>query len=113
MDDLVKFLRARLDEEQREAEKQPDGEEVMLDSWEIMATAETNYPGYEYLRIAKARVLAEAEAKRALIDAVERADARASFPDFDGGVYSGLHDALEYLALPYADHPDYRDEWRP
>ncbi|MEU5023581.1 DUF6221 family protein [Streptomyces milbemycinicus] len=21
--------------------------------------------------------------------------------------------ALRLLALPYADHPDYRDEWRP
>jgi hypothetical protein len=24
-----------------------------------------------------------------------------------------IDELLGYLALPYADHPDYRDEWRP
>jgi len=46
-----------------------------------------------------ARVLAECEAKRRLIALGEK----DSYWD----------DVLRLLALPYADHPDYRDEWRP
>lgn len=106
MDDLVKFLRARLDEERTEAEKQPDGEEAMLDGWEIIATAESNYPCYEYLRIAKRRVLADVEAKRRIVARVEH---HASLMGRDE-----IHDdLLRLLALPYADHPDYREDWRP
>jgi hypothetical protein len=29
-----------------------------------------------------------------------------------GGRYLAL-DVLPLLAVPYADHPDYREEWRP
>ena len=46
-----------------------------------------------------ARVLAECEAKRRLIALGEK----DSYWD----------DVLRILALPYADHPDYREEWRP
>lgn len=58
-----------------------------------------------------ARVLAEVEAKRALIDACEHADTRATYPDFEGGLYSGLRDALEYLARPFRAHPDFDPAW--
>jgi hypothetical protein len=30
-----------------------------------------------------------------------------------GNHWSYPCDTLKLLALPYADHPDYRDEWRP
>lgn len=70
------------------------------------------------------RVLAECEAKRAIID-----ECRAlinSFGDWDAEVgapalwtdvnrreRSQAHGRLDVLAAVYADHPDYRDEWRP
>ncbi|RHA38725.1 DUF6221 family protein [Cellulomonas rhizosphaerae] len=57
--------------------------------------------------VSAARVLAECEAKRAAV---------AEFVDaVDGGNGEGYmaERALRYLALPYADHPDYREEWRP
>jgi hypothetical protein len=81
-----------------------------------------------------ARVLAEVAAKRQIIDAYleersrrdiyQSADARAAE---DAGVVPGqaiqrrasaalcrgLEIAVERLALPYADHADYRPEWAP
>lgn len=57
-----------------------------------------------------ARVLAECEAKRRIVAALGDWD--------DGYVWSSstgsrAEDALRALALPYADHPDFREEWRP
>jgi hypothetical protein len=48
-----------------------------------------------------ARVLAECEAKRRII---------AWYGD--GGDVGDGGEFLSILALPYADHPDYRAEWR-
>jgi hypothetical protein len=62
-----------------------------------------------------ARVLAEVGAKRRIIDlfagvASELGDVPVSPYE---GYASGLRDAVRLLALPYADRPGYRDEWRP
>lgn len=64
---------------------------------------------------AAARWLAECEAKRRIIEAFRGwTDAASETHDQrDYGVADGLDEALRALALPYADHPDYRDEWRP
>ena len=50
------------------------------------------------------RILDECEAKRRIVDKV-----------YDVRGVAGIHldEVLRLLALPYADHPDYRDEWRP
>ena len=54
-----------------------------------------------------ARVLAECAAKRAIVEA---------FSEWDGSVYDGWTNAasivLPALAAPYADHEDFRAEWR-
>ncbi|MFJ3037743.1 DUF6221 family protein [Streptomyces tendae] len=82
-----------------------------------------------------ARVLREIDAKRAMVDAYAEADAmsRATSENYGAWVNSeplphpeeaegtaevkdrlkGLHYALRLLALPYADRPGYRDDWRP
>ena len=70
-----------------------------------------------------ARVLAEVDAKRAIVDALgiaERntADMRRMATEYRFvQVAESAQDALLYavrlLALPYADHPDYRAEWAP
>ncbi len=50
------------------------------------------------------RVLDECRAKRQVVEAGVRAD----------GAAAAAYDAvLRALALPYADHPDFRAEWRP
>lgn len=56
-----------------------------------------------------ARVLAECEAKRRIIDWVA-----VTVDDFHAcdGIKANMRIALKDLAKPYADHPDYREEWR-
>lgn len=81
-----------------------------------------------------ARVLAECEAKRKIVERREElegmvravleatqvvppaADEQAAVDFAVTGVRGGIvtcDDILRRLALPYANHPDYRDEWRP
>lgn len=59
------------------------------------------------------RVLAEVAVKRQMIDLVMAHEARV---DGEWGSGSGTPpdqmDGLRILALPYADHPSYREEWR-
>ena len=58
-----------------------------------------------------ARVLAECEAKRQI---VELHSAEPGFPDFCGHDLRELPcSTLRLLALPYADHQDYMPEWKP
>lgn len=69
------------------------------------------------------RVLAECEAKRRIVEELTVAR-RERVPAQRSGVYDVAEvrdmrsdgDAdmvLPLLALPYSDHPDYREEWRP
>jgi hypothetical protein len=66
-----------------------------------------------------ARVLRECEAKRTLVTRTVNARRRAEAAPEGAGRRllliraSTLEGALHVLASPYADHPDYRDEWRP
>jgi hypothetical protein len=67
-----------------------------------------------------ARVFAECEAKRRIVTAytspvqVDLLPPGPSRAYQDGGTrgrFAGLAEAMTLLALPYADHPDYRPEW--
>lgn len=136
MDDLVAFLRARLDE--RAARAMAAAECVDGAAWtagdpdlaEDVTTAEGSRPvavgPYEStlrweLRefIADndpARVLAEVQAKRRIVEGYERKlENRRAHPDdlASAGALLALHGTVKLLALPYADHPSYRPEWRP
>lgn len=98
MDDLITWLRAQLDEDERAARAwMPFGTPTAADREHIA-------------RHDPARVLAEVDAKRRILDECESA-IRKSAPR------SNLNDlgwtVLRPLALPYADRPGYRDEWRP
>jgi hypothetical protein len=60
-----------------------------------------------------ARVLAECEAKRRIVESWTMAEGSALDGDERvGGVADGLRSAVEALAAAYADHPDYQEEWR-
>lgn len=61
-------------------------------------------PGGHIVRHDPARVLAEVEAKRRIVDVCAE-------PDDNG--YDVAMMVLPLLALPYADHPDWRPEWAP
>lgn len=130
MDDLIAFLLARLDEDEQVA--RAAAELADAGTWAASPEGQVHDPsapgrGWHYLAVGPdhrslddigvhiarwdpARVLAEVEAKRRMID--ERPTG-AQFPDMEGGYESGWEDCFRYLALPYASHPDYREEWRP
>jgi len=55
-----------------------------------------------------ARVLAECEAKRRIIVGLDYESDEWCFADAPA-----VAEVLPFLALPYADHPDYRQEWKP
>ncbi|MFC8273730.1 DUF6221 family protein [Streptomyces sp. NPDC057271] len=116
MDDLAQFLRARLDEDEQTARRAGDSFRQIGKTGVIVSTegdraeecATANWAGIaeHIVRHDPARVLAEVDAKRQLIDWVLRWPMRPHAPSSVDGI-------LERLALPYADHADYRDEWRP
>lgn len=92
---LTEFLLARIAEDEVTARTAlvVDGRQVwQVQDWieldnEVLAHTDRHDPH---------RVLAECEAKRRIVNIV---------PDLQG--------VLGALALPYANHPDFREEWRP
>lgn len=66
----------------------------------------------DHLERESARVLAECEAKRRIV-AIASEQMEVGRRTLARGWEQMAWDALEALALPYADHPDYQPEWRP
>lgn len=158
MDDLVAFLRARLDEDERIARATLWDDDGSLGSNHWHAFDRGPHDGWTQARwvvidgadegvvisrpqaaddeavirhIARhdpARVLREIEAKRQLVKLHGRATLRAGGgaqyfdttivcrtcePSYQFPEMSWPCSTLRLLALPYADHPDYRESWRP
>lgn len=140
MNELIAFLRARLKDEADEARAahlEPRSLSEVDWHWE------TNQPGYRWqyggriarnkreatwLTVSPARLLAEVESKLAILklhhlvpwSRVEQVPGTIVIDDPDNGrdfcdVCGTAHpcQTLRLLALPYADHPGYRQEWRP
>jgi len=118
MTDIVEFLRARLDEAERlarAAAEESDAEWYTGDGvvsnavgWDMRLFVAANDPAY---------VLADVEAKRRIVE-----EHVCPCPDDCGdcGACSGDHHAdptpapcttLRLLALPYAGHPEWQEEW--
>lgn len=125
--DLVAFLRARLDEDEQIAR------DPMAETWtkaespsifvmgggELVAETGAFADARHIARHDPARVLTEVDAKRRIL----KVHFRRRSHDWDEPGVKGFDCAqcadrfpcttLRLLALPYADHPDYREEWRP
>ena len=137
MSELVEFLRARLDKEEKLARAaiaddggQDGGFEdaTWLDdrSHPLCAGIATDAANLIRATAVPRRVLAEVDAKRRIIDehqlrpAAEQISGRPAYgceichdhPEY-GIAPEGECETLKLLALPYADQPDYRPEWRP
>ena len=112
---LTEFLLARIAEDEDHARWAQEGIDNQARLGIVLATALTHPDA-----MSPARVLAECEAKRRLVELHDkphehpcgrlewigyRATERV---EEDHGCRT-----LGLLALPYADHDDYRDEWRP
>jgi hypothetical protein len=102
---IVEFLRARLDEDEAAAE--------------VWSTPFSNPTAEQRAHIARhdpARVLAEVEAKRRIVERLGAYIESEHEPEPEGLWEQMDHhawDTLYDLALPYADHPEYDEAWRP
>lgn len=96
MNELVDWLRAQLDEDERaiEASRMGDDPEWWMPTW---LTAD--------------RLLVEVEAKRRILD--EHDEAFAQPWVVMGEAQAVMARVVRVLALPYADRAGYRAEWRP
>ena len=111
---ITEFLLARIAEDEADAHaatsvgfdpdwtSRPDltGQPIMAGKYRIATCGESVMA--HIARHDPARALAECEAKRRIV----------SLDDLDGGQDDGHVHALRCLASVYADHPDFRDEWR-
>ncbi|MEU4256293.1 DUF6221 family protein [Streptomyces fradiae] len=128
MSDLIEFLRARYDEDERVARHAVDG------PWEdplggpirggyemrfVIAQQVQRWNSTHIVRHDPQRVLAEVDAKRRILDEFVTSltgkdkEFDETFGLTDWEFESTADPLLRLLALPYADHPDYRDDWRP
>jgi hypothetical protein len=97
---LAEFLQARIAEDEEWARAAPP-----LDA---AGVPERLQPG------SAARVLADCEAKRRILQLWAQAEAEATaFASPPLGPALGHRAVARFLALPYADHPRYRGDWRP
>ena len=96
---LTEFLLARYAEDEAAArDALEQGSEPEPEPWLAVGWPSSEHPGPVVL-VGPERFLAECEAKRRIIDAAEDLHSRRFI--------------LEALALPYANHPDYDEAWRP
>jgi hypothetical protein len=125
--DLIAFLKARLAEDAvLAAAASPGPWRVNAESDEVLAVDDiTVAEGFalsgrqlrattEHIaRWHPLRVVAEAEAKRQAVDHYERI--RAVTKDEEPYLLAegAVRKQIQIMALPYANHPDYRQEWRP
>ncbi|GAQ52087.1 DUF6221 family protein [Streptomyces acidiscabies] len=130
--DLAEFVRARLDEDERVAKALfDDPRPGRIARWEWCDDSSIRDRGtphvilrvkFTWLREAAhitrhdpARVLREVDAKRQML-AIHRpyvAEPGQACLGCAGGIEWETCPVVRLLALPYADHPDYREEWRP
>lgn len=97
--DIVRFLRARWDGLEKTARCRL-----------------ADYAQYGQYELDPDDVLADLESKRRILDEYEKAlDRRRRHPDdlASAGALLQMVSVVKLLALPFATHPDYRDEWRP
>lgn len=120
-DDLITWLRAQLDADERVARAATPGpwvwlagrvfqehgdDRIVVPTVNDLAVVEPE----DLAHIARhdpARVLAEVQAKRRLVSEAEH------YLNYEDHGLPLAEWILTFLALPYADVPGYRDEWRP
>ncbi|MEV5368975.1 DUF6221 family protein [Streptomyces albogriseolus] len=129
MDELVRWLGAQLDEDERTAREAGGAawEELPVSGWvhtSPLPDTEWQPPGYDHhvasaplpsdrahiVRHGPARVLSEVAAKRQIIERCTRVQGLL-LDDFTAEHLAD--DVLALLALAYAGRPGYREEWRP
>lgn len=105
MDDLVRWLRAQLDEANTDLHTVECG-------WH---QREFGHEGTDCTCGAPERLRAEVDAKRQMLECCEwnNEGDREEFSDYQAGRAQASRHFVRLLALPYADRPGYREEWKP
>lgn len=128
-DEFARFVYARLDEEVALARAASPGPWHVSEEFnEVLAADGTTVankfaPGSEKLR-ATAEYIAHNDPPSALFELglkrqlVDRAAQTRAWAVGEAGAIAGpavilANGILRLIALPYADHPDYREEWKP
>ena len=140
--DLMQFLRARFNEDEATTrattDRQPydewdavgagDESDTALKFWSVVKIARMEQTpaardlAHHIARYDPVRILAEVEAKRRILDECaywhEKLDQLAADPSLrpypcHGEILDVVTPILRALSLPYSEHPNYRDEWRP
>jgi len=130
--ELIDWLRGQLDEDERiaaQAAPLADSERWTASArngWDEIRdgrhrrVAEAHNDGRTHIaRHDPARVLAEVEAKRRIVDyfaedaAIAWSPKAQSLSREEWYLVSAARDTIKMLALPYADQPGYLEEWRP
>jgi hypothetical protein len=114
--ELVAFLRARVQDDWNHARDamvkdgvwKAERTVIVLDTGAEIPEVYLG-PADHIARFDPARIFREVEAKRALLDRYED----PQMTGLTAGFLDGLRHALALLATTYADHPDYRESWRP
>ena len=116
---ITEFLTARLDEDEavaNEATANPRHGVATADEMEFSADDADNGDGWVVTH--GMRLLVEVEAKRRIVTtyAAHEDEPMSSDAGFhncgDSCVYSAMDWTLKVLALPYADHEQFQEEWR-
>lgn len=111
MSGLTDFLLARIAEDEAVAREWPEDPGPPPEGYPFWIDPH-GHPIYQ----PRGRVLAECDAKRRIVDhyahLMQPGEPDIS-PEYDDGYIDATEFALKIVALPYADHPDYRPEWAP
>lgn len=128
--DLVEFLRARLDRDEQIARAcsgapwkatpsgtvNTDPDDTAGEEPAFVATAENDAYTEHIARHHPSRTLAEVAARRQILDDYEKQawilDQGHRTPESEAA-QAVRENVLRLLALPYATHPAYREQWRP
>lgn len=141
MNDVIEFLRARLDEDEQAARAAGWHRWVLVDdeistvgNGRLVVRLERDYDGPHITRHDPARVLREVDAKRRIVElhgplqlpatnyrpTMLQCEYCASLCHSRSGLGCDQPidapwpcDTVRLMALPYADHPDFDESWRP
>ena len=114
--DIVEFLKARLDEDEREARlAQRIREATPLQDPRRNTQADYDLSAYEdigvpTMLIGPERVLREVKAKRRIVELHDTVH-ECVWPGGQAGMDAVACPTLRHIAAVYADHPDYDPEW--
>ena len=117
MDDLVTWLRAQLDDDERKVAAM-EREERRVRTAPIFQGHPPNWLAGVDIFVSSARWRAEVDAKRRILDRYEDANAEVrSFVTADQRAAArvaqfALESVVQALALPYAGRPGYLPDWR-